>query len=62
MILGFFLMSSVIAILAQFILKASFANSIIDWEERELKSRFGRRYEEYQQTIPKMFPIFGRKR
>jgi protein-S-isoprenylcysteine O-methyltransferase Ste14 len=33
-ILGVFLMSGVITILAQFILKAFFANSVIDWEER----------------------------
>jgi protein-S-isoprenylcysteine O-methyltransferase Ste14 len=60
-ILGIFLISGVIFVLVQFILKALFANSIIAWEEKEMKNRFGKTYEEYQKTTPKLFPIFRKR-
>jgi len=48
-------------VLVQFILKALFVNSIIAWEEKEMKNRFGKTYEEYQKTTPKLFPIFRKR-
>lgn len=60
-ILGVFLISGVIFVLVQFVLKALFANSIIAWEEKEMKNRFGKTYEEYQKTTPKLFPIFRKR-
>jgi protein-S-isoprenylcysteine O-methyltransferase Ste14 len=56
-ILGVFLVSGATVILAQFILKALFANSVIAWEEKEMKNRFGKEYEQYQKIVPKLFPI-----
>jgi protein-S-isoprenylcysteine O-methyltransferase Ste14 len=61
-ILGVFLISGVAAVLAQFALKALFANPVITWEEEELRGRFGKSYEEYQQAVPKLFPVFWRRR
>jgi protein-S-isoprenylcysteine O-methyltransferase Ste14 len=57
-ILGAFFMSGVVFILLQFILKSLFANSVISWEEKEMKKRFGKKYEEYRKAVSKLFPIF----
>jgi protein-S-isoprenylcysteine O-methyltransferase Ste14 len=39
-ILGAFFMSGAIFVLLQFILKSLFTNSVIAWEEKEMKKRF----------------------
>jgi protein-S-isoprenylcysteine O-methyltransferase Ste14 len=51
-------MSGVVFVLLQFILKSLFANSVISWEENEMKKRFGKKYEEYRKAVSKLFPIF----
>jgi len=59
-ILGVFLISGVIAILIQFILKAIFINSVIAWEEKEMKNRFGKNIKNIKK-FPKLFPIFWKR-
>jgi protein-S-isoprenylcysteine O-methyltransferase len=56
-ILGAFFVSGVVFVLLQFILKSLFANSVISWEENEMKKRFGKKYEEYRKAVSKFFPI-----
>jgi protein-S-isoprenylcysteine O-methyltransferase Ste14 len=56
-ILGAFFMSGAIFVLLQFILKSLFVNSVIAWEEKEMRKRFGKKYEEYRKVTPKLFPI-----